>query len=141
MKTLLVLSILAIAGAARAQNDSGYRTTSPGSPGTPAPNINAGGNPTAAAQLPSNYTGDPNQPTYPAATDKPSFSGGTVVALPPTSTGTQDDKARAKALEGQRRAAEPQVSPSPSAPEAEVISPNSQQPDPNPGALQGGPQP
>lgn len=115
MKTVALLALAAlIALPVAAQNDSGVPTTSPGPAGPPAPNINAGGNPTAPSQQ---------------------LRGG----WPRRGRATGDDaRRRRRRRERERSVAQPQEGARPSTPQSE--SPETLEP-PNPGALQGGPQP
>ena len=94
------------------------------------PNINTGANTVAPAQLPSTTTGDPYQPTYPAATNNPSWRGGSIGGGPNEDpTPEQSEQRRRHEANERSRAAEPSANAAPSQPEV------------NPGALQGGPQP
>lgn len=117
-------------------------------PGNTAPNINSYGNPTAAAQLPSNFVGDPMAPTYPAGNNMPAWRGGTMGADPAKAKGAPDRAGERKAkLRRERSLPEPDANQAPSnasgselAPEA-GFAPPVPTTDVNPGALQGGTQP
>lgn len=50
----------------------------PAASADPVQNINANVDPTRPARLPSTYTGDPLQPTFPSADNQPPSRGGTI---------------------------------------------------------------
>ena len=138
MKTVLALVLGCVALPVAAQNNSGSPTTSPGPQSVPTPNINAGGNPTAPAQLPVGVVPNNLQPPYGSGGPASAWSGG-VIPSDKTAPGPQDEAARRKAEERERGVAEPNVSPSPSSPESQVVSPNGPGEQPNPEAPQNTP--
>jgi hypothetical protein len=148
----MILPVLMLASLASAQYGSNYeRDVAPATPapGGPVQNLNATGNPTAAAIQPPTYTGNPEVPTatYPAADTNPAWRGGSKGQDPSKEDDGPGIEARERdRFNRQRKAAEPDSNTHTATPPGDLASPSPEpmpepQPEPNPGAVQGGPQP
>lgn len=125
MMTILT-AVLALAACAAATPDPEEAAVQ-----APVPSLNATGDPTSPARLP---PGGGNAPTYPSGRTNPAWRGGTI-GDPPR---RRADWERGP---GERAPIQPGAAGTPSGPAAEVVSPRSTEPEVNPGALEGGPQP